>query len=33
VGQDYEAPTSAELILDGTLDISLNVEKLMREVL
>lgn len=33
VGQDYEAPTSAELILDGTTDIALNVEKLMKEVL
>jgi len=33
VGQDYEAPTSAELILDGTTDIPLNVEKLMKEVL
>ena len=33
VGQDYEAPTSAELILDGTTDIALNVETLMKEVL
>ena len=33
VGQDYEAPTSAELVLDGTTEIAANVEKLMKEVL
>jgi bifunctional enzyme CysN/CysC len=33
VGQDYEAPTSAELVLDGTEDVSINVEKLIKTIL
>ena len=33
VGQDYEPPTSAELVLDGTEEISINVEKLIKEIL
>ena len=33
VGQDYEPPTSAELVLDGTEDISVNVEKLIKTIL
>jgi bifunctional enzyme CysN/CysC len=33
VGQEYEPPTNAELILDGTEEISVNVEKIMRELL
>ena len=33
VGQDYEPPTSAELVLDGTEEISANVERLLKEVL
>jgi bifunctional enzyme CysN/CysC len=33
VGQDYEPPTDAELVLDGTADIDANVEKLLKEIL
>jgi bifunctional enzyme CysN/CysC len=33
VGQEYEAPTDAELVLDGTEDIGANVERLLKEVL
>jgi len=33
VGQDYEAPTSAELVLDGTEDVSINVERLIKTIL
>jgi bifunctional enzyme CysN/CysC len=33
VGQDYEPPTSAELVLDGTDEIASNVEKLINKVL
>ena len=33
VGQDYEPPTDAELVLDGTEEISINVEKLIKEIL
>jgi bifunctional enzyme CysN/CysC len=33
VGQDYEPPTDAELVLDGTTDIDANVEKLLKEIL
>jgi bifunctional enzyme CysN/CysC len=33
VGQDYEPPTGAELVLDGTDDIATNVEKLIAKVL
>ncbi|MFM9141917.1 MAG: adenylyl-sulfate kinase [Actinomycetota bacterium] len=33
VGQDYEAPTSAELVLDGTEDVAINVEKLIKTIL
>ena len=33
VGQDYEPPTDAELVLDGTEEISINVEKLINEIL
>lgn len=33
VGQEYEPPTSAELILDGTDEINANVEKLINEIL
>lgn len=33
VGQDYEPPTEAELVLDGTDEIASNVEKLITKVL
>ena len=33
VGQEYEPPTEAELVLDGTADIEANVERLMKEIL
>jgi bifunctional enzyme CysN/CysC len=33
VGQEYEPPTDAELVLDGTEEISINVEKLIKEIL
>jgi bifunctional enzyme CysN/CysC len=33
VGQEYEPPTNAELVLDGTTDISANVERLLKEIL
>jgi bifunctional enzyme CysN/CysC len=33
VGQDYEPPTSAELVLDGTEEISINVDKLIKAIL
>ncbi|NDA82558.1 MAG: adenylyl-sulfate kinase [Actinobacteria bacterium] len=33
VGQEYEPPTDAELVLDGTEEISLNVEKLISKIL
>jgi bifunctional enzyme CysN/CysC len=33
VGQDYEPPTDAELVLDGTADIDANVERLLKEIL
>ena len=33
VGQDYEPPTEPELILDGTEEISVNVAKLIKEIL
>ena len=33
VGQEYEPPTSAELVLDGTDEINANVEKLINEIL
>ena len=33
VGQEYEPPTEAELVLDGTADIAGNVERLLKEVL
>ena len=33
VGQEYEPPTDAELVLDGTEEISANVERLLKEVL
>jgi bifunctional enzyme CysN/CysC len=33
VGQEYEPPVAAQLVLDGTEDIAVNVEKLMKEVL
>jgi bifunctional enzyme CysN/CysC len=33
VGQDYEPPTEAELILDGTEEVAVNVEKLIRQIL
>jgi bifunctional enzyme CysN/CysC len=33
VGQDYEPPTEAELVLDGTEEVSLNVEKLISKIL
>jgi bifunctional enzyme CysN/CysC len=33
VGQEYEPPTNAELVLDGTEEISVSVEKLLKEVL
>lgn len=33
VGQDYEPPTEPELILDGTEEISINVAKLIKEIL
>jgi len=33
VGQEYEPPTNAELILDGTAEIDSNVEKLVRQVI
>ena len=33
VGQDYEPPTSAELVLDGTEDVAINVEKLIKTIL
>ena len=33
VGQDYEPPSSAELVLDGTEEISVNVEKLINTIL
>lgn len=33
VGQDYEPPTQAELVLDGTAEIPMNVERLMKEIM
>ena len=33
VGQEYEPPSNAELVLDGTEEISANVERLVKEVL
>jgi bifunctional enzyme CysN/CysC len=33
VGQEYEPPTSAEIVLDGTADIQENVKKLIELVL
>lgn len=33
VGQEYEAPTNAELVLDGTEEVNANVEKLIKEIL
>lgn len=33
VGQDYEPPTDAELVLDGTAEIDMNVERLIKEVM
>lgn len=33
VGQEYEPPTDAELVLDGTEEVSLNVEKLISKIL
>ena len=33
VGQEYEPPTNAELVLDGTDEINANVEKLINEIL
>jgi bifunctional enzyme CysN/CysC len=33
VGQDYEPPTSAELVLDGTEDVAINVAKLIKTIL
>jgi bifunctional enzyme CysN/CysC len=33
VGQEYEAPESAELILDGTEEIEVNVERLIKVIL
>ena len=33
VGQDYEPPTSAELVLDGTEDVAINVETLIKTIL
>lgn len=33
VGQDYEPPTSAELVIDGTEDVAINVEKLIKTIL
>ena len=33
VGQEYEPPTDAELVLDGTDEINANVEKLINEIL
>jgi bifunctional enzyme CysN/CysC len=33
VGQDYEPPTSAELVLDGTEDVAINIEKLIKTIL
>jgi bifunctional enzyme CysN/CysC len=32
VGQEYEKPENAELILDGTLPVDLNVDKILREL-
>ena len=33
VGQEYEPPTNAELVLDGTADIAANVEKLINQII
>ena len=33
VGQDYEPPADAELVLDGTDEISSNVEKLINKII
>ncbi|NBV12350.1 MAG: adenylyl-sulfate kinase, partial [Actinobacteria bacterium] len=33
VGQEYEPPTDAELVLDGTADIAANVEKLINQII
>ncbi|MFM8205320.1 MAG: adenylyl-sulfate kinase, partial [Actinomycetales bacterium] len=33
VGQEYEPPTDAELVLDGTEEILINVDKLIKEIL
>ncbi len=33
VGQEYEPPTDAELVLDGTEEVSVNVEKLISKIL
>jgi bifunctional enzyme CysN/CysC len=33
VGQEYEPPTNAELVLDGTADIAANVEKLVNQII
>ncbi|MFM7624849.1 MAG: adenylyl-sulfate kinase, partial [Actinomycetota bacterium] len=33
VGQEYEPPTEAELVQDGTEEVSLNVEKLISKIL
>jgi bifunctional enzyme CysN/CysC len=33
VGQDYEPPTSAELVLDGTEDVAINVARLIKTIL
>ena len=33
VGQDYEPPTNAELVLDGTEDVAINVGKLIKTIL
>jgi bifunctional enzyme CysN/CysC len=32
VGQEYEAPEGAELILNGTLDLEINVERLIEAI-
>jgi bifunctional enzyme CysN/CysC len=33
VGQEYEPPTDAELVLDGTAEIDANIEQLLKEVM
>ena len=33
IGQEYEPPTNADIVLDGTEDIGANVERLLKELL